>query len=106
MTTASTPHPRGPAADPRYLKCIHTSNPYNFSDALLAASRLPPKVTDKHVFFLGHEGDESEVCFSQWFPAPFKAAQHPFEFDEAGKVTEFDYQRGGKVEFPTAEHAM
>jgi hypothetical protein len=39
--------------------------------ALLKAAKLPPKVTDSHVFFFGYEGLEPEVCFQQWYLSAF-----------------------------------
>ena len=43
----------------------------NIPVALQKAAGLPPKITDRHVFFFGYEGPEPEVCFQQWYPSPF-----------------------------------
>ena len=35
------------------------------------ASSLPPKITDKYVFFFGWEGSHPQVCLQQWYSSPF-----------------------------------
>lgn len=35
------------------------------------AHSLPPKLTDKYVFFFGWEGPHPEVCLQQWYPCQF-----------------------------------
>ena len=88
--------PRGPAAN--HPPSLAPDNPYNFPDSLIAAARLEPKVTDKHIFFFGYEGDSPYVCFQQWFPAPFKAP--------SGNVVTKDSTADDMIEFPTTEHYM
>ena len=63
--------PRGPAAG--HQESLAPGNPYNFTEALLAAGRLETKVTDKYIFFFGYEGESPWVCLQQWFPCVFKA---------------------------------
>ena len=35
------------------------------------AQGLPPKSTDKYVFFFGYDRPEPECCLQQWYPSPF-----------------------------------
>jgi ribA/ribD-fused uncharacterized protein len=63
--------PRGPASN--HSSSLSPENPYNFPPQLLAAGRLPPRVTDTHVYFFGYEGSDPHVCFQQWFPCVFRA---------------------------------
>jgi ribA/ribD-fused uncharacterized protein len=58
---------QNPGSGPRW---IGDQQP-NLPAALLKAAKLPPKVTDSHIFFFGYEGPEPEVCFQQWYPSPF-----------------------------------
>lgn len=59
---------------------------------VMAAATLPPKVTDKYVFFFGYEGPEPENTFQQWYPSEF--------FDESAVSKDL------LLKFPTAEHYM
>lgn len=86
-------HPRGPAADPKFPISTDPSNPYGFTPQLLRAGALPPKITDKYVFFFGYEGEDPHICLSQWFPFPFQAKVRQGLNDEI-------------IEFPTTEHYM
>ena len=43
----------------------------NLPPELEHANSLPPKVTDKFVFFFGWEGPYPEGCLQQWYPSPF-----------------------------------
>lgn len=92
ISTTMPIQPRGPAAN--HLPSIHPSNPYNFPEGLWYAGKLPPKVTDKYVFFFGYEGEDPHVCLQQWFPSPFKAPKA-----QSGQGNE-------EVMFPTTEHYM
>jgi ribA/ribD-fused uncharacterized protein len=92
MTHSITP--RGPAADPKYPPSIDPSNPYGFTPQLLAAGRLPPKVTSRYVFFFGYEGSDPHVALQQWFPSPFTAPRNPYKHDNTS------------IQFPTTEHYM
>ncbi|KAK5102691.1 hypothetical protein LTS08_003491 [Lithohypha guttulata] len=55
------------------------------------AQDLPPKVTDKYVFFFGFDRPEPECCLQQWFPSPF---------------VEKDPKTGGERRFHTSEQYM
>lgn len=59
----------------------------------MKAAKLPPRVTDTHVFFFGYEGPEPECCFQQWYPSPF---------------VDFSDKTGGSkgTTFATTEHYM
>lgn len=46
------------------------------------AQDLPPKVTDKYVFFFGYDRLEPECCFQQWYPSPFHEDGKHFETSE------------------------
>lgn len=92
--------PTGPAADPKYLPSIHETNPYKFFSQLLQAAHLPPKNTDRHVFFFGYEGSDPHVALQQWFPSPFKATRASYHEDDL-KADSTDL-----VLFPTSEHFM
>lgn len=35
------------------------------------AQDLPPKVTEKYVFFFGYDRPEKECCLQQWYPSFF-----------------------------------
>ena len=59
--------------------------------ALQYAADLPPKVTDKYVFFFGFEGPEPECGLQQWYPSPF---------------TEKDDRMGEERHFKTSEQYM
>ncbi|KAK5126016.1 hypothetical protein LTR85_011371 [Meristemomyces frigidus] len=59
------------------------------------AQSLPPKVTDKYVFFFGFEGPEPECCLQQWYPSVFTEKK-----SEGGKEEE------ESLEFHTAEQYM
>lgn len=65
--------PRGPAADSKFPPSTAESNPYGFTPQLLKASQLPPKETDKYIFFFGYEGEDPRVALQQWFPVVFRA---------------------------------
>lgn len=64
MVLASQPvQARGPATG--HPLSLAADNPYNFPPQLLAAAKLPPRITDTHIYFFGYEGDDSHVCFQQ-----------------------------------------
>lgn len=46
------------------------------------AQDLPPKVTDKYVFFFGYDRPEPECCLQQWYPSPFAADGKDFHTAE------------------------
>lgn len=35
------------------------------------AAKLPPKITDTHIFFFGYDVGYAEDCFQQWYPSEF-----------------------------------
>ena len=35
------------------------------------AAKLPPKLTDTHIFFFGYDVGYPEDCFQQWYPSEF-----------------------------------
>ena len=63
----------------------------NMPPSVMHAAKLPPKVTDKYVFFFGFEGPEPENCFQQWYPSSFN---DPHDKLQPGAT------------FPTTEHYM
>jgi len=65
-----------PKAGTDWIPASHPSNPYNFPRDMMHAGKLPPLVTDNHVFFFGYEGEDHgdpHVCLQQWYPSPFKS---------------------------------
>ena len=96
----SVPRPRGRATASQYPSSLRPDNPYSFSPALLKAAKLPVITTDKYIFFFGYEGDQPEVCFQQWFPAPFSGPKDKF-IDSETKAAQIEM-----VDFPTSEHFM
>lgn len=59
--------------------------------SLQYAQDLPPKVTERYVFFFGFDGPEPECALQQWYPSPF---------------TEKDAQTGEEKHFKTSEQYM
>jgi ribA/ribD-fused uncharacterized protein len=68
------------------------------------AAKLPPRITDKYLFFFGYEGDDPHVCLQQWFPSPFAGPRDSF----LGDVDVGDGVGGARsmIDFPTSEHFM
>lgn len=73
----------------------------NLTPDLQYAESLPPKVTDKYVFFFGYEGPHPEVCLQQLYPSPFYDPDAIGGDDENGGEPDT-----GPVEFYTAEQYM
>lgn len=87
MPTKHEDGQRGDGKGPRWIG----DNLPSLPPELQYAQDLPPKVTDKYVFFFGFDRAEPECCLQQWFPSPF---------------TEADPTTGGERKFQTSEQYM
>ncbi len=67
------------------------------------AQSLPPKVTDKYVFFYGWEGPYPEVCLQQWYPSRF---YDPDASSSGGYDNDEEPQDNTPLYFHTTEQYM
>lgn len=67
---------------------------------LVYAASLPPKTTDKYLFFYGWEGPYPEVCLQQWYPSNF------YDPDASGGYDDDKPQDNATLHFHTTEQYM
>lgn len=87
MPTKPEDESRGDGKGPRWVG----DNLPSLPPELQYAQDLPPKVTDRYVFFFGFDRPEPECCLQQWYPSNF---------------TEQDPETGEKCDFQTSEQYM
>lgn len=81
------PEQNGDGKGPRWVG----DNLPSLPPELQYAADLPPKVTDRYVFFFGFNGPEPECALQQWYSSPF---------------TEKDAKTGEEKHFKTSEQYM
>lgn len=78
MPTNAALEAQGDGKGPRWIG----DNLPSLPPELQYAQSLPPKVTDKYVFFFGFSGPEPECCLQQWYPSPFDEDGKSFHTSE------------------------
>lgn len=72
-------HPASPKGGTMSFEIVDGKGPRWIGDGftippeLQYAQDLPPKVTDRYVFFFGYDREEKECCLQQWYPSFFAA---------------------------------
>ena len=82
--------------------CSIDDQKFNSPTKIEDARFLPPKITDKHIFFFGWEGPHPEVCLQQWFPSPFNDPEASGGYDDEEDTA----SHTRPLKFHTAEQYM